>query len=90
MFSKPVHAVRAGVALPVPTMAFPRPSLAATMCTAPYRCSKPVHAVRVGVALPVPAMAFSRPSLAATVCTAPYAEAACKRAETIFSAQCAV
>ena len=44
VFSKPVHAVGSGVALPVPTMAFSKPSLAATMhsalqvtpCTFPY------------------------------------------------------
>ena len=37
VFSKPVHAVRAWGGPPVPTMAFSKPSLAATMCTAPYR-----------------------------------------------------
>ena len=42
-----------GVALRVPTMTFLKPSLAATMCTAPYRW--------------VPTMAFSKPSLAATI-----------------------
>ena len=30
-----------GVALRVPTMAFSKPSLAATMCTAPYRMTPP-------------------------------------------------
>ena len=78
---------RGGVAHRVPTMVFSKPSLAATMCTAPYRTlpvtpptspcptlsadAEPARK-RGGVAHRVPTMVFSKPSLAATMCTAPY------------------
>ena len=52
-----------GVAQRVPTMAFSKPSLAATMCTVVFSQSGR------GVAQRVPTMAFSKPSLAATMCT---------------------